>query len=184
MSGSVFESLSGGFAAGTRLCAHATSWDSFAAIETVLQEATQNVGMTFGAPQEPRWSGWSKWWNSDDAVRWLGHQRNLPLSEAAELIQSSPIHIRPKLCQNAGDPRKILGVMALGSVAVLLYDTLGMSPVGAEQLHQHIAGEYGNSCVVHRMLAAGTSVRPCPPDLTCLIYDDGGAAPGGSPEGV
>ncbi|MBT5018444.1 MAG: hypothetical protein HON04_06835 [Planctomicrobium sp.] len=158
--------LTDGFSPGHMLCVHANSYRH---LHSIKQHTTRLAAVDSKDVADAGSANWSniltRWIYRDSSVRWLSLNSQFNLSEAQAQIAASPIPIHPKLSYNAGDPRKLLGIMAMiGRADLLMYDTLGNSPAGMAIIHSFVSDLFSDKCVIHFAVPNSNALsHPCPP---------------------
>ena len=105
-------------------------------------------------------------------IGWLTENTELTNSQAAVVIDEFPVHVAPKMCQNARNPTQFLGLAAAISRQpdVLIYSTPGMDPRGIALMHVYAPERYTDGCLIHISTRELTNVV-CDHSGKCLLVN-------------
>lgn len=139
--------------AGNFYCVHLSPKlsDATDVISQITQLAERSHKSVIHAKPAVQRGGMIEFFRKQSAVAWLANAAGLSKIEAAGVIQSFPRKVAKTLSHNAGTPRAFLGVAAAIAQKpdVIVYSTAGVDPVGCQQLHEYVAMQARNLCIVH-----------------------------------
>lgn len=164
--------LTDNFAPGQVLCMHLSTYDLWDEHSSLIEEV-QARSKTIAIAKYAYWtSAVMRWWGRDRSVNWLAKSAGISEEEAEARIAGLPVHVGPRLGSNAGDPRKALGIVAaMGNEDVFVYDTVGNSPWGCEQINKIVVDACRHQCVINLSPPGRSFGSVCPEGAVCVTQE-------------
>jgi ABC-type multidrug transport system ATPase subunit len=148
----------------------------------LIQFASQLAKTTASCHPATNRRGLREYFRHETSIEWLSRAAQISRDEAEQIIDTFNVPVANILSQNAGTPRRILGIAAAlaRKPDVLIYSTAGLDPQGCVAVHDYVRSRCANVSAIHLSTPAvfgdGRSTpRYCPKDARCLTLESNGA---------